>query len=107
LGGELLAKGISLVAVTALLVSWVTVGSVQLPAEALMLGSRFALYRNLLVNSLNYTDSAGRVEVSVDRTVDSHIKKLRKKLVELQPDHELIHSVYGAGYRYESGVTTA
>jgi uncharacterized membrane protein YraQ (UPF0718 family) len=48
LGGELLAKGISLVAVTALLVSWVTVGSVQFPAEALMLGRRFALYRNLL-----------------------------------------------------------
>ncbi len=48
LGGELLAKGISLVAVTALLVSWVTVGSIQFPAEALMLGRRFALYRNLL-----------------------------------------------------------
>jgi len=48
LGGELLAKGISLVAVTALLVSWVTVGSIQLPAEALMLGRGFAIYRNLL-----------------------------------------------------------
>jgi two-component system response regulator BaeR len=36
-----------------------------------------------------------------DRTVDSHIKKLRKKLAELLPQQELIHSVYGAGYRYE------
>jgi two-component system response regulator BaeR len=36
-----------------------------------------------------------------DRTIDSHIKKLRKKLTELRPDEELIHSVYGAGYRYE------
>jgi len=36
-----------------------------------------------------------------DRTIDSHIKKLRKKLAELLPDQELIHSVYGAGYRYE------
>lgn len=36
-----------------------------------------------------------------DRTIDSHIKKLRKKLDELLPDHELIHSVYGAGYRYD------
>lgn len=35
-----------------------------------------------------------------DRTVDSHIKKLRKKLVGLLPEIELIHSVYGAGYRY-------
>ena len=48
LGGELLANGISLIAVTALLVSWVTVGIVQFPAEALILGRRFALYRNLL-----------------------------------------------------------
>lgn len=36
-----------------------------------------------------------------DRTIDSHIKKLRKKLSELLPGSELIHSVYGAGYRYE------
>ncbi len=48
LGGELLAGGVSLVAVTALIVSWVTVGSIQLPFEAIMLGKRFAIYRNLL-----------------------------------------------------------
>jgi two-component system response regulator BaeR len=36
-----------------------------------------------------------------DRTIDSHIKKLRKKLNDLLPDQELIHSVYGAGYRYD------
>jgi uncharacterized membrane protein YraQ (UPF0718 family) len=47
LGGELLASGVSLYAVTALIVSWVTVGMVQLPAEMLLLGKRFALYRNL------------------------------------------------------------
>jgi len=48
LGGELLASGVSLFAVTALIVSWVTVGMVQLPAEALMLGKHFAIYRNLM-----------------------------------------------------------
>jgi len=36
-----------------------------------------------------------------DRTVDSHVKKLRKKLQDLAPDQDLIHSVYGAGYKYE------
>lgn len=41
-----------------------------------------------------------------DRTIDSHIKKLRKKLRELVPAHELIHSVYGAGYRYEPEPTS-
>lgn len=35
------------------------------------------------------------------RTMDSHIKKLRRKLRELDPETEFIHSVYGAGYRYE------
>ncbi|MGD0958695.1 MAG: response regulator [Methylomonas sp.] len=36
-----------------------------------------------------------------DRTIDSHIKKLRKKLADLVPNQELIHSVYGAGYRFD------
>jgi two-component system response regulator BaeR len=36
-----------------------------------------------------------------DRTVDSHVKKLRRRLAELLPEAELIHSVYGVGYRYE------
>ncbi|MBU5614994.1 response regulator [Geomonas azotofigens] len=36
-----------------------------------------------------------------DRTIDSHIKKLRKKISAVAPDQELIHSIYGAGYKYE------
>ena len=36
-----------------------------------------------------------------DRTIDSHIKKLRKKIAEVLPDEELIHSVYGVGYKFE------
>lgn len=36
-----------------------------------------------------------------DRTIDSHIKKLRRKLENALPDHTLIHAVYGAGYKYE------
>lgn len=36
-----------------------------------------------------------------DRTVDSHIKKLRKKLSSIDIDGDVIHSVYGAGYKYE------
>ncbi|HWV15150.1 MAG TPA: response regulator [Cellvibrio sp.] len=34
-----------------------------------------------------------------DRTMDSHITKLRKKLLPLTP-HEIIHSVYGVGYKF-------
>jgi predicted Fe-Mo cluster-binding NifX family protein len=46
IGGELLEQGVSLFAVTALLVAWVTVGLIQLPAEIAALGRGFALVRN-------------------------------------------------------------
>ncbi len=47
IGHELLQNGVSLVAVTAFLVAWVTVGIVQLPAEIIILGKSFAVARNL------------------------------------------------------------
>lgn len=34
-----------------------------------------------------------------NRTIDSHIKKLRKKLMGISQEKDLIQSVYGAGYR--------
>jgi len=36
-----------------------------------------------------------------DRTIDCHIKKLRKKILQASPA-ELIHSLYGIGYKYEA-----
>jgi len=48
IGGELLNHGISMIAVTAFIIAWVTVGVIQLPAESVILGKRFALIRNLL-----------------------------------------------------------
>jgi uncharacterized membrane protein YraQ (UPF0718 family) len=46
IGGELLAYGVSLFAVTAFVITWVTVGLVQLPMEIAALGKKFALLRN-------------------------------------------------------------
>ena len=46
IGGELLKYGVSLMAVTAFITAWVTVGIVQLPAEIAALGKEFALARN-------------------------------------------------------------
>ena len=43
----LLNNGVSVIAVTAFIVSWVTVGFVQLPAEAFYFGKRFAIVRNV------------------------------------------------------------
>ena len=45
--GELQHNGVSLLAITAFIVSWVTVGVVQFPAEALSLGKAFAITRNI------------------------------------------------------------
>jgi two-component system response regulator BaeR len=39
--------------------------------------------------------------VVADRTVDSHIKKIRRKISAVLPDREVVHSVYGLGYKYE------
>ncbi len=50
--------------------------------------------RAQLMNNM-YSDN----RIVSDRTIDSHIKKLRKKLNEISPNEELIQSVYGAGYR--------
>ena len=47
ISGELLKQGISLIAVTAFLLAWVTVGTIQMPAEGLALGKRFTILRNL------------------------------------------------------------
>lgn len=47
LGKGIFDAGVGMSAVTALILSWVTVGIVQIPAESLMLGRRFALLRNL------------------------------------------------------------
>lgn len=46
LAGEFLEQGLGPAVITALLVSWVTVGSVQLPAEMQSFGLRFAVLRN-------------------------------------------------------------
>jgi two-component system, OmpR family, response regulator ChvI len=35
-----------------------------------------------------------------DRTIDSHIKRLRKKLRAIDPDFSSIETLYGIGYRY-------
>ena len=48
IGGVLMKEGVSLFAITAFIVTWVTVSIVQFPAEAAILGKRFAVIRNSL-----------------------------------------------------------
>lgn len=39
--------------------------------------------------------------VVTDRTVDAHVKNLRRKLEEARPGADLVRSIYGVGYRLE------
>ncbi|WFF41803.1 response regulator [Salinicola endophyticus] len=36
-----------------------------------------------------------------ERTVDSHVKKLRRKIADIWPERDIIRSVYGVGYKYQ------
>jgi two-component system, OmpR family, response regulator ChvI len=38
-----------------------------------------------------------------DRTIDSHIKRLRKKFKQVDDDFEMIETLYGVGYRFKEG----
>ncbi|WP_154222993.1 response regulator [Marinicella rhabdoformis] len=38
--------------------------------------------------------------IVTDRTIDSHIKKLRQKLKTLSPQHNFIQAIYGCGYKF-------
>jgi two-component system, OmpR family, response regulator BaeR len=52
--------------------------------------------RNQLMDIL-YVDH----RVVSDRTVDSHVKNLRRKLVEAGGDEECLRSIYGVGYKLD------
>ena len=52
--------------------------------------------RNRLMDAI-YVDN----RVVSDRTVDSHVKNLRQKLDAVEAGNDLIHSIYGVGYKLE------
>ncbi len=54
------------------------------------------LNRNQLMKRM-YDDN----RIVSDRTIDSHVKKLRHKLEALNNTHQYVHSVYGIGYKFE------
>ena len=57
----------------------------------------------------NLMDAAYGESVYVDdRTIDSHIKRLRKKFKSVDDDFDMIETLYGVGYRYsEQGPPSA
>ena len=53
--------------------------------------------RNELINRIQGYDFEG-----YDRTIDTHIKNLRKKIAERLPGQEIISTVYGVGYKFSA-----
>jgi len=53
--------------------------------------------RNELINRVQGYEFEG-----YDRTIDSHIKNLRKKIAQKLPDQEIISTVYGVGYKFKA-----
>ncbi len=63
IGAELLKEGVNLFAVTAFMIAWVTVGAIQFPAEAAILGKRFAFVRNSISFTLAILISIATVTI--------------------------------------------
>ena len=47
------------------------------------------------------TMTQGKYFESYERSIDSHIKNLRKKLTQADPDSHYIESIYGVGYKFK------
>lgn len=74
----------------------------ELTATEFNLLSAMARRPGTIFSRAQLLDLADRDSLDVtDRAVDTHIKNLRQKLARLLPDIDIIHSVYGLGYRVE------
>ncbi len=71
--------------------------AVELELLKTMMATPGRIYNRTQLMNRIYKDN----RVVSDRTIDSHVKKLRQKLQSLVPETEYIHSVYGIGYKYE------
>ncbi|MBY0519452.1 MAG: response regulator transcription factor [Sphingomonas sp.] len=55
----------------------------------------------IVKNRNQLMDAAYQDDIYVDdRTIDSHIKRVRRKFRQVDPEFDAIETLYGAGYRY-------
>ncbi len=75
--------------------------SVPLTVTEFLLVQALARRPGAVLNRDHLMDSAYPDRTSVtDRTIDSHIKRIRRKFIAVDPAFSRIEAVYGAGYRY-------
>jgi two-component system response regulator ChvI len=75
--------------------------SVKLTVTEFLLLQSLAQRPGFVKSRDNLMDAAYDDQVYVDdRTIDSHIKRMRKKFREVDPEFDAIETLYGVGYRY-------
>ena len=76
-------------------------GEVNLTVTEFLLLQVLAVRPGHVKNRNQLIDAAYGEHIYVDdRTIDSHIKRLRRKFKELDPEFAQIETLYGVGYRY-------
>ena len=74
---------------------------VQLTVTEFLLVKALAQRPGMVKNRDQLIDSAYGENIYVDdRTIDSHVKRMRKKFRVVDPEFDAIETLYGVGYRY-------
>ncbi len=75
---------------------------VQLTVTEFLLVKALALRPGMVKNRDQLIDAAYGENIYVDdRTIDSHVKRIRKKFRQTDPVFDQIETLYGIGYRYK------
>jgi len=70
------------------------------PSEFGLLKSMMAQPNRVFTRSELINKVQGYEFEGYDRTIDSHIKNLRRKIAKMIPDQEIISTIYGVGYKF-------
>ncbi|WP_230882901.1 response regulator transcription factor [Commensalibacter melissae] len=75
---------------------------IQLTVTEFLLTKALATRPGLVKSRDQLIDAAYGENIYVDdRTIDSHIKRIRKKFRQIDPEFNKIETLYGIGYRYK------
>ena len=76
--------------------------AVQLTVTEFLLVKALALRPGMVKNRDQLIDAAYGENIYVDdRTIDSHVKRIRRKFRQTDEDFDQIETLYGIGYRYK------
>lgn len=84
-------------------ISWANI-PVSLTVTEFLLLEALAIRPGVIKSRNQLMDAAYPDDIFVDdRTVDSHIKRMRRKFRKVDPDFNAIETLYGAGYSFTDG----